>query len=331
MSDRHAATRRAALAALAALALLTTLTRWRAAPAPVGELGELRRWAAHELGRPPGELMAARVVRDEARRGVRLVTHLVAPCASLCGAHESCAQVCQERVARWSGPLVGGRLLASLSEEGGGLLGVVALSDLSPPQLVAWDRRSRLLTLSQRDGVECCERLSVFEAPAPGARHPPRSLRDAPPSDYPRLQRRAEHFMGPYRALDEQGRPLISVRGDERGEVEWRAPDAHFARLSPRPLRVTLPHTLTASGLRPDLARLRVAAPDVGERRAWLLGFPRTSEGVEALLTALVTLCLKDRCALADELAHLAYPQSPEMLSYWLQLKDYTARWGAAE
>lgn len=296
----------------------------------MSELEELRRWAAYELGLPERELIAAREVSDESRRGVRLVTHLVAPCTSICGHHERCAQVCQERVAGWSGPLVGGRLLVSLRvREGGGLVAVTSLTDLSPPRLVAWDRRKRLLTLSQRDGADCCERLSVFEAPEPHAAEPIAGLSDARPSEYPRLTRRAEHYMGPYGAFGSRDRLQISARAEEgRGEVVWWVPDAHFARLSPRPLKVTLPHTLTAQGLRPDLDRLRVEVPEVGERREWLLRFARTSEGVEALLTALVTLCLKGRCPVADELAHLAYPQSPETLSYWLQLKDYTARWG---
>ncbi len=330
MSQRQGAQLRLALAALVALTIFASLTRWRGARAPLGELGEVRRWATHELGRPPGELIAARVVSDEARRGVRLVTHLVAPCASLCGAHERCAQVCQERISGWSGPLVGGRLLISLREEDGTLVGVTSLTQLSSPRLVAWDRQRRLLTLSQRDGVGCCEQLSVFESPPPSSAPPLRSLSDALPRDYPRLQRRAEHFMGPYRALDEQDRLLISVRSaDERGPIEWRVPDAHFARLSPRPLKVILPHLLTPRGLRPDLTRLRVEVPDLSERRAWLMRFPRTGEGVESLLTALVTLCVKGRCALADDLARLAYPQSPEMLSYWLQLKEYAGRWSA--
>jgi hypothetical protein len=330
LSRGRARQRQYIIAALSLLSLLVSVTRWREALAPVGELEELRRWAAYELGVGEGALIAARELSDEGRRGVRLTTHLVAPCTSLCGHHESCAQVCQERVSRWSGPLVGGRLLVSLRSKEGALLGVTSLTDLSPPRLVAWDRRKRLLTLSQRDGVDCCERLSVFEAPDLSGAPALRALSAAPPSAYPRLTRRADHFMGPYHAFGSLDRLQISARSDEgRGEVVWWIPDAHFARLSPRPLKVTLPHVLTARGLSPDIERLRVETPEVSERRRWLLRFPRTSEGVESLLTALVTLCLKGRCADADQLAHLAYPQSPETLSYWLQLKEYTARWGA--
>jgi hypothetical protein len=259
----------------------------------------------------PNSIIGVRQTYEHEERGLRFATYLIAPCSSVCGVEQACAQVCQELIKEWEGPLIGSKLvLEAWSSDTETLLGRVALNTVASTELVWWSKTHMKLAVTQRDALHCCTRLMVF------------SIQDQV------LVRTASLNLGAYQPHQEvRGESIFQFRDlNDDGHIELLAPDPRFALIRPHPIYAPMVYRLTDKGLIPAPEFLRARIPELTELRSWIAEWEERHVSLERLFSEMLSYCFKGHCETADQIVHLAFPQNEDIQEYWEQLKVYLER-----
>ena len=275
-------------------------------------------------------LQGVKLLSQDRLRGDALLTvYLTVPCAVVCGERADCERVCQRQVASWDPSLhsdTKAKYLVEFTRPDGGTFGHVFRPASGQLRAIDWAKEQRILTLTHRTGVGCCESVLLYQVP---------EVEDAQPTHSRPLSLLATHQLHSLSAFSSMGELELGVEDqDENNQPEWLLYDERFANLTPRPFKLKLPYSLTPEGLRVNRRMIRSTPPALNERRAWIMSQLKaegpldgpTPEGLSsALFLELIKLCIKGFCDEADELMLLAYPQSEHAQSYWSQLKAQLA------
>ena len=292
---------------LGCFAFLTLIFQLQNPQQETDKLHEIRSWVQKEA-QLEQELIAVRQIYSESDRGLKVSAYLVAPCSSLCGETSECAQICQEKMISHEGPLFRSLILIEAhNTKKNRFLGRVLIDSTGPIKLVSWLKKENKLAFIQNSGRACCNKLLIF------------SSIQIPSSKEARLKKEAQLNLGPFG----NEKYVVFEEYSQSDHLVFRAPEMHFALLTPTPFYIPMVYHLVDGVIqpRPDLIALNI--PTRNQYRAWLLEEGKRSTPLSELMQYLITFCLKGECQTADELMHLAYPQNEEILDYWAQLKEY--------
>ena len=296
----------------------------RAVPAPFTSVLHQKIYQEIRLYPPqhPAQIIAVKEVHQQQFKKLEVTAYWVAPCTSLCGMHSTCAQMCQEKMQTWDQPLSKGSMLIDayllmdkkqvpstppqIQQVNKVFLGRVALSHLGDIKVVFWSKKQKLLALTQKSQLDQTQQLYIFKSQKDG------------------LKLITQLPLGDLLTHASQTSDVVRFRDlNDDGYVELIAPDPRFTFLRPQAIHVSMVYQITTQGLVAKPQWIPAQIPEFKHLRKGLLAKRQAKHPLTDFFAELLTFCLQNRCEIANEIVHLAYPQNQNVQSYWLQLKNY--------
>ncbi len=277
-------------------------------------LEDIRQWAVQYGGYSPKQLIGVRLLKEDTHQEEKIKYYQLAPCTSICGEIEECAQLCQKKMKDWTDHLAFSKLLVEAYSENKiiGRIGLVMNENL---KLVAWPSPNLFALLQSQNGFH---KLILIQIP-------PQTMREEQQENgnhkIPQMRVVAELDLGVY--SDFSSKKTVEFKdldGDQ--QIDILAPEPTFARLTPKPVFVEMAYRFEKGVLRAAPSLLKGDIPKREDLREYLLKI-NPQKNPDQLFTNVLKFAYQGHLDLADEIIQLSYSQDQEKLGYWSQLKQY--------
>jgi hypothetical protein len=277
-------------------------------------LEDIRLWAVQYGGYSPKQLIGVRMLKEDSYQEQKIKYYQLAPCSSICGELEECAQLCQKKIKDWNDNLAFSKLMVEAYADQR-LIGRIGLPMNENLKLVAWPSPN-LFALLQ--GQNQFHQLILIQIPPQALREDQQQGTD---TKVPQMRIVAELDLGVY--SDFTTKKTVEFKdldGDQ--QIDILAPEPTFARLTPKPVLVEMAYRFEKGVLRAAPSLLKGDIPKKEELREYLLKID-PQKNPDQLFTNALKFAFQGHLELADEIIQLSYSQDAEKQSYWNQLKQY--------